>query len=213
MFRSHHEPAQPANGALSATSDWLQQLTWLDTRAEWVETTGLRGQLARVLDAWDTSVREPLGSRAERRRAEALDSRFHLAGLHAILHDVWASERGLQPACDVAVLRCKGAPGDTLAVQSSSLDRARGAICIHELCVHPAFDLKSPAWAACAGRLMDLASQASEELGFQGWVVAQPEPNQDVGHVWASLGFIRHDDLTYRRQGMYPVTPPDTLLQ
>lgn len=178
----------------------------------WMDVHVQRRYLAGVLAEWDadkkSSGRGPNGSRpAETSPSSRLAATFQQAALHAIIHDAWSAEHRLQPSHSVAVLNFLPGPKGVLGVLSATANSGLGAVCINEIAIHPMVPMNSSDWGVCAGLLVDCAIEASVDSGLHGWVAVQPTPEQDDGRIWASLGFVRYDDLTYRRMGHYTIRP------
>lgn len=176
--------------------------------------TSRRLFLAGVLRAWQQSASgltesgsdamSPQMARVPHRYERA----FGLESLSAMLEDLWAIERMLQPDVDLAVLTPKLgdlSPKSVLGVITASARPYMNAYFIHSLCVHPNLFFDANAFELAATLLTETIVDESLATGLRGWVACNVEDNTDS--LWTTLGFVRKSGPFFARMGYVQDAP------
>lgn len=197
------------NSSHSLGRDTLQrtEVKWLDSGAG--SSPSPRLFIAAVLRSWMrvAAVFPPATKTKSLRKLDAVT--FGYEALGAILEDLWAAERCLQPGFDVALLCTPPAgelsPARVIGVMTGSARPHSKGFYIQGLSLHPLLFGDSDVLLYAAGLLVESAIDASLEAGLQGWVISST--TEATSLFWRNLGFSASSGPFVKRMGYFDQPP------
>lgn len=208
---------RPDGNYHSVERDTLREanVTWLD-RGRMKSTSNPRRFVAAVLRCWlrAAALVPPSGMRTPTPHTttfvpEDYTCNFGPDALSAILEDLWAAERCLQPYFDVALL-CTPPLGDispsrVIGVMTGSARPHSKSFYIQGLSLHPRLFMNTDELLLAGGLMVESAIDASLEAGLQGWVISSSTEQEAA--FWRTLGFAGPVGPFVKRMGYFDHPP------
>ncbi len=195
------------NSSHSLARDTLHhtEVQWLDSGAG--SSPSPRLFIAAVLRSW---MRVAAVFPPPTKSVPELDAvTFGHDALGAILEDLWAAERCLQPGFDVALLCTPPAgelsPTQVIGVMTGSARPHSKGFYIQGLSLHPLLFRDVDALLYAAGLLVESAIDVSLEAGLQGWVISSTTEANSL--FWRNLGFSAPSGPFVKRMGYFDHPP------